>query len=141
MRFVYAILLAAMIVGGFQPFFLRIFFSDRAAIARRLVESPDRPGYVAFLGAVRRRTPEGSRIAILVPMRHWGRGYSYAYYRASYFLTAREVIPVVDPDDSAHLERVGEADFVASWGMAPRIGGFADVWNGDGGVLLERQGR
>ncbi|HEY0590860.1 MAG TPA: hypothetical protein VGF40_03775 [Thermoanaerobaculia bacterium] len=140
MRVVYAILLAAMIVGGFQPFFLRILFSDRGAIARRLAEAPDRPGYVAFLREVRRRTPEGSRIAILVPMRHWGRGYSYAYYRASYFLTGREVVPVVDPDDSAHLERVRGADFVASWGMAPRIAGFAAVWNGDGSVLLERSG-
>lgn len=134
----YAILIAGMLAGGFQPFFVRIFVSDREQLSRTLAEAPDRPGYADFLREVRRLTPEGSRIAILVPMRQWNRGYSYAYYRASYFLTGREVVPVVDPDDVAHLERLRGADFVASWEMTPRIAGFSPIWRDERSALLQR---
>ncbi len=140
MRVVYAILLAAMLVGGFEPFLLRVFFTDRAAAAAALTAGPDRafPGYAPFVRQVGARTPEGARVAILVPMRRWSGGYEYAYYRASYLLTSREVIPLVEPDGTAHLERFRDADYVAAWGMTPRLAGFAPVWSGGGGVLLRR---
>ncbi len=140
MRVVYAILLAAMIVGGFQPFFFRVLFADRAAAARELAAGPDRafPGYAAFVRQARARIPPGARVAILVPMRRWDGGYAYAYYRASYILTSREVIPLVDPEDAAHLDRLARADYVAAWRMAPRLPHFAPAWSGDGGILLRR---
>lgn len=129
-----------MLIGGFEPFFFRIFFADRAAAGAALSEGPDlaAPGYAAFLREVKERTPADARVALLVPMRQWSGGYEYAYYRASYALVPREVIPLVDPDDEAHLERAVEADYVAAWGMAPRIPGFTQVWDADGSVLLER---
>ena len=142
-RVLYALLLAAMILGGIETFFFRIFAHDRGASAAQLAAAPDRaaPGYAAFLREVRARTPEDARIAVVVPMRRWSGGYEYAYYRASYALAGREVIPLVDRDDSAHLERVRDAEWVASWGMEPRIPGFARVWSGSGGTLLRRAGR
>jgi hypothetical protein len=73
-------------------------------------------------------------------MRHWNDGYAYAYYRASYFLAGRRVIPVVDPDDSAHLERFGEADWIASWRKELPRDRFEIVWQGHDGVLA-RGGR
>lgn len=140
MRVLYAILVAAILAGGFQPFFFRVFFTDRSAAAAELAAGPDRafPGFAAFVREVRERTPEGARIAIVVPMRRWSGGYEYAYYRASYILTAREVIPLVDSDDSAHLERVAKADWVAAWRMAPRIPSFTPVWSSGQGALLRR---
>ena len=129
-----------MLIGGFEPFFFRIFFADRAAASAALTAGPDRaaPGYADFLREVKKRTPADARVALLVPMRQWSGGYEYAYYRASYALVPREVIPLVDPDDEAHLERAVEADYVAAWRMAPRIPGFTQVWDADGSVLLER---
>ena len=108
-----------------------------------LTEGPDQaaPGYAAFLREVQRRTPPEARVAILVPMRQWDDGYQYAYYRASYALVPREVIPLVDPDDEAHLERVARADYVASWRMVPEIPGFSDVWKDDGNAILKRNHR
>lgn len=142
-RPLYAILLAAMLLGGFEPFFFRVFFADRAVAGVELTEAPDRaaPGYAAFLREVRNRTPEGARVAIVVPMRRWSGGYEYAYYRASYALTAREVIPLVDRDDAAHLERLRGADYVAAWRMSPRIPGFVRIWDGEGSALLRRSTR
>lgn len=136
----YAGLLAVMLIGGFEPFFLRIFFADRAAASATLTEGPDlaAPGYAEFLREVRERTPADARVAIFVPMRQWSGGYEYAYYRASYALVPREVIPLVDPDDEAHLERADEADYVAAWRMTPRIPGFTQVWDADESILLER---
>ena len=142
-RVLFALLLAAMILGGIETFFFRIFVHDREAAAAELTAGPDRaaPGYAAFLREVRARTPDDARIAVAVPMRRWGAGYEYAYYRASYALAGREVIPLVDRDDSAHLGRLRDAEWVASWGMAPRIPGFAPAWRGEGGILLRRSGR
>jgi hypothetical protein len=139
-RALYALFFATMIVAGFGTELLRVFFLDREAQAASLAVGPDRaaPGYAAFLREVRARTPEGARVALVVPMRSWSGGYEYAYYRASYFLTSREVIPLVEPDGSAHLDRVAGATHVAVWGMAPRVPGFEAQWSGSGGALLRR---
>jgi hypothetical protein len=140
---VYAVLLAAILIGGFEPFFFNVYFVDRAEASRMLTEGPDlaAPGYAAFLREVRRRTPPEARVAIFVPMRQWDGGYQYAYYRASYALVPREVIPLVDPDDEAHLDRIARADYVASWRMTPEIPGFFEVWKADGNTLLKRSDR
>ena len=136
----YAMLLVAMLIGGFEPFFFRIFFADRAAASATLTAGPDlaAPGYAAFLREVRERTPADARVAIFVPMRQWSGGYEYAYYRASYALAPREVIPLVDSDEEAHLERADDADYVAAWRMTPRIPGFMPAWDAGESILLER---
>ena len=118
---------------------MRLMFADRRALASALTRAPDRraPEYPQFLEQVAQRTKRGDSIAILVPMRYWAAGYAYAYFRATYFLAGRNVIPLVDVDDTLHAERLSQADFVASWKM-PAPAGFSVVWRGNGGVLLRR---
>lgn len=132
-RFLAALLFGAILIGGFKPLYLRALFGD----ARGDVNRPDRrtPDYPAFLQEVARHTRRGQSIAIVAPMRYWHSGYSYAYYRATYFLVGRRVIPIVDPDDSLHPERLKETDLIAVWNM-PDIVGPEVLWRGHGGVLL-----
>ncbi len=131
-RFVAALLFGAILVGGFAPLYLRALGGD----VERELYNPDRrtPDYVPFVEEVARRTKPNQSIAIVVPMRRWDGGYAYAYYRASYVLAGRRVIPIVDPDDRVHPERLREADFVAVW-RVPRFAGPQEVWSGHGGAL------
>lgn len=127
------LLFGAILIGGFKPLYLRALLGD----ARGEVISPDRgtPDYPVFLEEVARRTRPGQSIAIVVPMRSWHYGYSYAYYRATYFLVGRRVVPIVDPNDSLHPERLKETDFIAVWNT-PDFHGSEVLWRGHGGVLL-----
>jgi hypothetical protein len=127
-----AFLFGAILIGGFEPLYLRALGSD----VSREIYDPDRrtPDYPRFLEEVARHTKPGASIAIIVPMRHWDAGYAYAYYRASYFLPQRRVIPIVDPEDRVHAERLRKTDFVAVW-RVPRFAGPEEIWRGHGGVL------
>jgi hypothetical protein len=133
-------LFAAIVMGGIDPRLVPVLFSDRTALAEALTRAPDlqAPAYPQFLTEVARRTRKGESIAILVPMRHWKGGYSYAYFRASYFLAGRTVVPLVDADDALHPERLNDAELVAVWQMAVPSGPYSPVWSGNGGVLLRR---
>jgi hypothetical protein len=73
-------------------------------------------------------------------MRDWNLGYAYAYYRASYFLAGRRVIPLVTPQNEARLERLEEAELIAIWQMAPPPGNYTVVWAGHGGALVRKAG-
>ena len=95
--------------------------------------------YPQFLEEVARRTAPGDTIAILVPMKSWSRGQAYAYYRASYFLAGRKVIPLLNADDSWHPKRLLEARYVAVWKMQPLAGPYTRVWSGHSGFLLRRR--
>lgn len=132
-RLLAALLFGAILIGGLVPVYLRALAGD----AERDIYRPDRrtQDYPAFLAEVARRTKPAQSIAIVVPMRYWNAGYSYAYYRASYFLAGRRVVPIVDADDSVHPERLREADFVAVW-RVPEFAGPEVVWQGQGGVLF-----
>jgi hypothetical protein len=112
-------------------------FVDRAPIARALASYPDGtwPQFPRFLEEVRARTKPGDSIALIVPARRWEGGYSYAYYRASYFLAGREVLPVVNEQDEPVPQNVHGARYIAAIGVRLRIP--ADViWQGEGGALL-----
>jgi hypothetical protein len=130
-RAVSAFLFAAILAGGFEPRYFRALFGDRSVHAR----AADRraPDYPRFLEGVARVIEPGQSVFILAS----GVGYSYAYYRASYFLAGRRVIPAGDPDGRIHPERLREADYVALWRVPP-IPGYEIVWRGHGGVLLRR---
>jgi hypothetical protein len=97
------------------------------------------PGYPDFIEEVARRTAAGETIAIVVPMRSWSRGQEYAYYRATYLLPGRRVLPLVDPDDTTRPERLREARYVAVWKADVPAGPFERVWAGHGGTLLRRR--
>lgn len=130
-------LLVAIVAASVDPLLLQVPFVDRVAYGRALSTLPDRqwPDYPRFLEEVRSRTRPGDTVAILVPAARWDYGYSYAYYRASYFLTGRVVMPLVDPQDRRLPENLRAARYVAAFGMSPRVA--ADVvWRGDGGTLV-----
>src|SRR5204862_7703310 len=89
----------------------------RAQLARAYASFADRlwPEYPRFLEGVRAHTQSGDSIAVVVPTFDWDRGYSYAYYRASYFLTGREVLPLSDSENHLQLLNFRSAKYIAAW--------------------------
>ena len=122
-----------------EPQLLRLPFMDRTKFNRSLAQMADGSWwqYPLFLQGVREHTRNGDTIAVLVPPQRWDDGYSYAYYRASYFLAGRIVLPLVTDDDRKHPENFRAAQYIAAWHIRGAGGGRA-VWAGEGGVLLQR---
>lgn len=139
-RFAALLLTAGALYFGVQPLFLKLPF-DRSDIRGRFDGLPDRavPQYPRFLEQVRSTTPRGAEIAILVPMSGWDEGYSYAYYRASYFLAGRRVLPVVSPNDELLRTSLTRAEYIAAWSARVVAPEFKPVWSSDGGTLLVRR--
>jgi hypothetical protein len=136
-RVLIIIALAAIVVTCVEPGLLTMPFIDRARFAQELAGVPDRQWarYPRFLEGVREHTRPGDTIAIVFPIMGWETGYSYAYYRASYFLPGREVLPLVDTEDRPLPQNFREARYVAAFGATLRTP--ADiVWQGEGGTLL-----
>lgn len=113
---------------------------SRPPIAAALTRLPDRfwPQYPRFLAGVREHTVNGDTIIIVVPILDWENGYSYAFYRASYFLAGRVVLPVATADRRLHPELFRSAKYVAAWGGELPLGHRTVVWQGEGGVLSRR---
>ena len=129
------VIFAAIVVGSIDLRFVRLLSHDRAALQRALALPPTArrlPGYDRFLRELVPQIEPGKHVAIVV-RKGWGTGYAYAYYRASYVLAGRRVIPVVDPDDSVSLQRIDGADYVAAWGV--EMTGLETLWSGSGGTL------
>jgi hypothetical protein len=129
--------LAAIVVLGVASRLLELPFIDRAEAVRAMARYPDRvwPDYPLFLQGVREHTRPGDTIAVIVPAMTWDGGYSYAYYRASYFLTGREVLPLVTPDNTRLQQNFRAAKYIAVFGVGLRAP--ADVvWRGGRGALL-----
>jgi hypothetical protein len=131
--------LAALVATCVEPRFLQMPFIDRDAHARRVTAFPDAqwPQYPRFLEGVRAHTRPGDQVALIVPVMEWDGGYSYGYYRASYFLTGREVLPVVDPRNRALPRNFESARYVAAFGVNLAIPGVV-AWSGEGGTLYRR---
>ena len=134
-----ATLFAAIVVIGIEPTLLSFPFIDRAPVAKAYTGIFDRryPGYPEFLDAVRAHTQNGDTIAILVPPRKWEFGYSYAYFRASYLLAGREVLPLVSDKDVLLGANFAAAKYIAAWRVAPPDGEV--VMRASGGVLVKRR--
>src|ERR1041385_1176909 len=100
-RFLTFAAFAAIVLACIDPILLRFPFYRRAALAPVFERYADRMWlpYAAFLRGVREHTQDGQTIAVLVPTLDWDRGYSYAYYRASYFLAGREVLPLAGSEE------------------------------------------
>jgi hypothetical protein len=134
-----AVTLAAIVAGGFEPFYLRVFALDGARYRAFATELPYRklPGFRRFLLEVDRTTPPGVRIAIALPYREWEGGYGYGYYRASFLLPGKQVVPLLQPGrDVPAPANIGGADYVACWHIAPSSRAFQLVWRSRDGMLL-----
>jgi hypothetical protein len=134
--------LAAIVVLGAGSRLLELPFIDRAESVRAMARYPDRawPDYPRFLEGVREHTKPGDTIAVIVPAMNWDGGYSYAYYRASYFLTGREVLPLVTADNVRLQQNFLAAKYIAVFGVGLRVP--ADVvWRGGRGALLRLRQR
>jgi hypothetical protein len=132
------VLFVIIALAAINPILLRIPFDDLAAMGSAYERTPDGPwwpDYPAFLRDVNAVTKPGDSIAIAVPATRWEFGYSYAYYRASYFLAGREVLPLFTADDAILPENLNRAKYVAVWN-ARVPGKWRIVGSGHHGVLL-----
>jgi hypothetical protein len=130
--------LLAIVALRIEPQLLQLPFTNRRTLSAILTRWPDGnwQQYPRFLREVRAHTRSGDSVVIVVPMLKWDDGYSYAYYRASYFLAGREVLPLVTADDRPHPENLRAARYIAGWHMTRQPGLGEVVWEGEGGVLL-----
>ena len=124
----------------FETRLIEVPFIDRQPLEHYFVHLADQgwEQYLDFLKGVRDHTAKGDSIAIMVPARHWDHGYSYAYYRASYMLAGRRVIPLVSPEDRVVMGNLRQANYLAEWRhdlpLEQRV-----VWSGAGGKLVRRR--
>ena len=120
------IALLAIVALRLEPQLLRFSFIDRGPIGRGMTVYPDRgvEQFPRFLQAVRERTRNGDSIVVVVPMMRWDDGYSYAYYRASYFLTGREVLPLITPENEKLPQNFRAARYLAAFIEEVKASGF-----------------
>ncbi|HEX3071285.1 MAG TPA: hypothetical protein VHX14_22160 [Thermoanaerobaculia bacterium] len=140
MRLAAAVTFTLILFGGFQPFYLRIFAIDRAGEGAVFAELPFQkmPGLKSFLEGVDAHTRPGTRIAIWVPFRQWEGGYGYAYYRASYLLPGKQVVPLLAlHEDRVAFSNLAQADYLASFGERIDAPGFGSCWQDEHGMLLK----
>lgn len=130
----YAVL-AMLVIGGFEPYYVRIFTVDAARTRAAMTELPYRklPGLRRLLVEVDRSTPRGAKIAIALPFRDWEGGYGYGYYRASFLLPGKQVVPLLPPSNLRF------ADYVVVWKGRPVIDGFVPLWTTSDGTLMVRR--
>ena len=138
-RTVAIVLFSTIVILSFDFTVARIPFVNRdrlRALFERQADTSWYPEYPAFLEDVRAHTQPGDSIALFVPAMHWDGGYSYAYYRASYFLSGREVLPLVTRQDKPVLDNFKRAKFIAVWQKRVSDDTRHVVWSGHHGVLL-----
>lgn len=134
------LLFVALVACGIDPSLLRLLVIDRGALAHRFAALPDAPwsGSSRFLAGVRAHTRPGDTLALAIPDRSWDGGYAHAYYRASYVLTGREVLPLLFDDSRPRPENLARADYVVLWGP-PAPPGAPVVWRDGRGSLVGRR--
>jgi hypothetical protein len=139
-RLAAGLMFAALTIASVNPVLIRMPFDDRNYMHDAFVMAPDGawfPNYPAFLRDVRAATKPGDTIALAVSNMKWDDGYSYAYYRASYILSGREVLPLISPDDARIPANFRRAQYIAAWRV--RIAGMRQVGPAShDGVLLAR---
>jgi len=136
-------LAVAIAIAAFQPFYLRIYTTDRARLAASLTELPYRklPGMRHFILEVRARTHDGDAIAIASPLHRaplWTGGYDYLFARARYLLGGRLVVPLVGDGDKPQPQNLAMATHIACFQCTTAAPGFVEIWRGRDGVLLRR---
>jgi hypothetical protein len=140
-RIIAAIALAAIVIGGFEPFYLRVFTLDPATARNAFTELPYRklPGFRSFITFVDASTPARSRIVLLLPFTQWEGGYGYGFYRAGFLMPSKTVMPMLELNaDRLDRRAFDKADYIAGWHGAPPVDGFVPIWRSPDGILLRR---
>lgn len=134
------VFLVALVVTGFEPFYLRALRLDREVAKRQYDDLPFRrtPGLQQISEAVRRAVPRGERVAFRTPYPGWWDGYSFTYMRAAYLLAEYRLVPLVDSRDQAHPELLGEVEWMIDLGETPVPEGFVVVSSASGASLLRK---
>lgn len=128
-------------VGAFEPFYVRIFTADRAAMRAHLVALPDTklPTLRRFLEDVDSEIPPGSTVAFLAPFPGFEQGYRYAYRRAAWILADHRMLPVLASDDRILHHHLARADVVVAWRTPPPPGFVVIYENPEGSVSRRAQ--
>ncbi len=135
------IVLTALVAGGFEPMYVRVFALRAAPWRAAMTELPYRKlqGLHRLFLDVDRSTPRGARIAIALPFGAWEGGYGYGYYRASFLLPGKQVVPLLELNrDVPQPENLRFADYVVAWHGKPEVKGFTAMWSTPDGTLLRR---
>jgi hypothetical protein len=133
--------LVLIVVGAFEPFYLRIFTMNAAAARQSFTELPYRklPGFRPFILDADARTPSGARMAIWMPLQQWEGGYGYGFYRAGFLAPSKTLVPMLTMGaDRLAPGQLASADYIAAWHGEPLVVGFAPIWRSRDGVLLRR---
>ena len=97
------------------------------------------PQYPPFLDEIRAHTHSGDSIIIITPAMSWNVGYAYAFFRGSYYLTGRSLLPYISYEKIVHPENVRAVQYVAVYRTsAPPGSGTNVLWRGKFGELLKR---
>jgi hypothetical protein len=96
------------------------------------------PSYPQFLEQVRAATKPGERIAIVFPATSWDGGYAYGYYRASYILSGREVMPLLSEQNVPLPANFEGASAIAAYRTNIPAGPYRVVFTTPDGFLVRR---
>jgi hypothetical protein len=142
-RIAAGVLFVALLAGGIRIPILRLLLPphrppdeagplggvDRKPL--RLKNDPTDPAVLQFFENIRSRTEPGDEIGLLMAWPH--EGWSYTYWRGSYALAGRRVLPPLNDYEST------DAGTVATWQKGFGDERYAIVWRDENGALLRRQ--
>ncbi len=131
--------MVALTYVGLQPYYARFVFVDRSPWSRFFSEFPDRktPGYVDLVRDAADVIPSGATVAVVYPTLEWHGGYSYAYFRAQYFLPGRQVVPLGWPS-GPQMARLDDAEWAIVFGARTLDDGWTVVAESDAGRIVRR---
>jgi hypothetical protein len=134
------VVLVAVSVIGFPPFFLKALRIDREAAARHYDSLPYRrlPGLHQICQEVRLAVPRESTVAFWTPYPKWWEGYSFAYMRSAYLLAEYRLVPLLDDRDRPRADVLTDAEWVMAIGGTPRFEGFETVFALEHGAILRK---
>lgn len=132
-------ILAGLLIGTFEPLYLRMFTATGRAIRGQIAAIPYRklPDLKPFLEAAADRIPPGAHVVFVT--RLGPSGDRYAFSRAAYVLAGRRVVSGVDQRGALVPQRFTQAEFAVTYGTAPPSG-FEVVWASAEGTV-SRPGR
>jgi hypothetical protein len=134
------VLFAAIVTAAVQQRLIRLGATLRPETRALLANAADPrfPSYPQFLETVRAATKPGDTIAIVFPASDWDHGYAYGYYRASYVLAGREVLPLLTPASEPIATNFTRAKYIAVYRARIAGGPYRVIASTADGALVQR---